>query len=76
MIRLLRHLGDVIPVLDNFAVLQAEDVEGNLRPEEFVLGGREDEVAVAEGPHGAHLRRVGRESLNDGPEAIKAVADC
>ena len=52
-----RRLLQVVPVLDDPAVLEAEDIEADPRAEEVVVGVREDKVAVFEHADRIHPRR-------------------
>ena len=53
-----RRLLKIVPMLDDLAVLEAEDVEANLRTEEVVVGMRENVITVFEHPRRVHARRA------------------
>ena len=63
-------------MLDDLAVLEAEDVKADLGAEEVVVGMREDEVAVLEDANRVHLRRIlGGSCLQQRAEPGEPVAD-
>ncbi|MFY0573855.1 hypothetical protein ACN28S_05315 [Cystobacter fuscus] len=64
---------EVVPVLHDLPVLEAEDVETNLGSEEVVVGVGEDEIAVLEHPRGVHPGRVLGECPQERAEAGEAV---
>jgi len=70
-----RRLLQVVPVLDDLAILEPENVEADLRAKEVVVGVRENEIAVSEHPYRVHLRRALWQGLQHGAEACKPVTD-
>src|ERR1700731_312135 len=55
----------IVPMLDDQTIFEAKDVEADAWPEEVVLGGSEDIVAIFKYTDGVD-RRIGRQFLNEG----------
>jgi hypothetical protein len=73
-VRRFGRLLQVVPVLNDFSVLEAEHVETDLRTEEIVFGVREDEIAVLENAHRFRLGGAFWKKFEHGDESLDAVA--